>query len=500
MPDIPLPALDVRPPQAPPNQLEQLGQMLQLKNAMQNAPLQNQALQQQVQAGGMENQQKQIQLQDQQAVTKAMQQWDGKDLNALPTLVLKNGGSGMAVMGLKQKQLALQGQYSKIAADDATTGAKNLETMKGKNDMIAGVLSTVMQTPDAELPQALTSTAQDLVQKGLLDPQHAQAAAQLAQSGNPAQIRQQLDLMRKSFLGQTQLMDMAQKKAQTREATSRAHEADVNSSLAPLIEKSRLAFQEAQLRLSQQRNGMEGQRLALQQQQLGVSPNGGPSDLAQAIASGHVSPERLGYLLTRNPGLIQGVMQADPSFDSSKAAAYPQVYKDFTSSKPNTAGGSLLAGSTALQHLEELKALNTPESHIPGTSAYNAYQNKADTVAGELARFYGTDTVPGIENIKKTLTATLPGNRDAAILTQAQSMGDRLDNYEQTWRNAAPSRSYEAPMPGISAAANAARAALDPAYAARLRSGAKPGQPNAGAGANPSAGGNFFSQFGGVAH
>ena len=100
MAGIPLPALDVRPPAAPPNQLEQLGQILGLKNAIQNAPLQNQALQQQVQAGSMENQQRQVQLQDQQAVTKAMQQWDGKDLNALPTLVLKNGGSGMAVMGL----------------------------------------------------------------------------------------------------------------------------------------------------------------------------------------------------------------------------------------------------------------------------------------------------------------------------------------------------------------------------------------------------------------
>jgi hypothetical protein len=41
-------------------------------------------------------------------------------------------------------------------------------------------------------------------------------------------------------------------------------------------------------------------------------------------------------------------------------------------------------------------------------------------------------------------------------------MGDKLDSYQQTWQNAAPSKAYEAPMPGLSAKAIAARAALDP--------------------------------------
>jgi hypothetical protein len=178
----------------------------------------------------------------------------------------------------------------------------------------------------------------------------------------------------------------------------------------------------------------------------------------------------MSYLLSRNPGLINEVMKLDPSFDGSKAQAYPNVYKDFTNSKAGSAGGSLLAGSTALQHLNELRSMNTDASHIPGTAAYNAYQNKAETVASELDRFYhGTSTDTATANIRKTLAATLPGQRDAAILTQAQSMGDRLDNYEQTWQNAAPSAKYEAPMPGISQAAKNARAALDPSYAQRVK-------------------------------
>src|SRR6185312_17202991 len=116
-------------------------------------------------------------------------------------------------------------------------------------------------------------------------------------------------------------------------------------------------------------------------------------------------------------------------------------------------------------------------SHIPGTAAYNAYMNKADTLATELATFYGDSTVPAIAHIKETLTATLPGQRDAAIETQAKSMGDKFDSYEQTWRNAAPSSSYEAPMPNVSKKAVDARAALDPDYKARLVQQTQPAPP-----------------------
>lgn len=185
---------------------------------------------------------------------------------------------------------------------------------------------------------------------------------------------------------------------------------------------------------------------------------------ANAIASGHVTPERMSYLLARNPKLIDDVLKVDPKFDSSKAESYPATYKDFTSGKTSV---QLNAGGTALGHLSELQHLNTVESHIPGTPAYTRYQNKADTVAVELAKFYGDATIPGIASIKKTLTSTLPGTRNAAITTQAQSMGDKLDSFEQTWKNAAPSSVYQAPMPGISQKAMDARAALDPAYRER---------------------------------
>jgi hypothetical protein len=177
---------------------------------------------------------------------------------------------------------------------------------------------------------------------------------------------------------------------------------------------------------------------------------------------------KLDYLLSRNPQLAAAVSVAYPDFDSSKVKAYTQAYQDFTSGKTSIA---LNSGGTALTHLSELSDLNTAESHIPHTPDWTAYQNKADTVAAELSKFYGDPTIPAIAAIKSTLTSTLPGNRDAAITTQAKSMGDKLDSYEQQWKNAAPSPAYEAALPHITATARAARAKLDPAYAARAEGG-----------------------------
>lgn len=174
------------------------------------------------------------------------------------------------------------------------------------------------------------------------------------------------------------------------------------------------------------------------------------SALVDQIGQGHVTAERMSYLIARNPALIAAVSKKYPDYDSSKAEAYPSTYKDYTSTKANSAGGTLIAGGTALNHLHELEQLNTAASHIPGTPAYTAYKNKVDTVASELARFYGHVTDQTVAGIKDTLESTLPGNRDAAIKTQAQSMIDRLKNYEQAWQNAAPSKYYEAPMPHIS--------------------------------------------------
>lgn len=186
--------------------------------------------------------------------------------------------------------------------------------------------------------------------------------------------------------------------------------------------------------------------------------------LVQGIGTGKIGMNRLDYLVTRKPEVLEAVTRAYPDFDSTKVKNYIDTSKDFTAGKTSQ---ELVAGSTALMHLNELHGLNTLQSRVPGTVDYQRYENKVDTVAPELARFYGNNTEKGIESYKKTLNALL--NRDAAIQTQAQSMGDRFDSYEQKWKNAAPSAAYQGPLPGVSDAAKQARAALDPRYAQRYQ-------------------------------
>lgn len=203
MSSIPLPALAVQAPQQP-DILSQLSKLQALKQ-MQG---QQQIQQQTIQANQQEMQQRQQQISDQQAMTKSMQEWDGKNLEDLPSLILKNGGSANAVFSTKQQIVAQKEKLSTIAKDDATTGATNLKTLQDKNDMLLGKLQTVTDGP------SLIKATQDAVQQGLLDPQHAQVAAQLAQLP-PDQLKQQLSVFEKSLMGQKAQFDQAQKERET---------------------------------------------------------------------------------------------------------------------------------------------------------------------------------------------------------------------------------------------------------------------------------------------
>ena len=196
----------------------------------------------------------------------------------------------------------------------------------------------------------------------------------------------------------------------------------------------------------------------------------GDPALIDAIGLGRMPLAQVQRLLTKKPELAGQVALKYPDFDGSKVQSYAATYKDFTAGKTSIV---LNAGGTALLHLQELNNLNTPESRVPGTEAHSRYQNKVQTVSSELARFYAGGNQPGEKEIAAVKDSLNGFRRASAIQTQIGSMGDKLDQYEQTWRNAAPSSAYQAKMPGISEEAKNARAALDPEYAKR-RAGQQP--------------------------
>jgi len=189
----------------------------------------------------------------------------------------------------------------------------------------------------------------------------------------------------------------------------------------------------------------------------------GDAAALKAVAEGREtrSPRQLLDSKGNLTPFAQKLHQAYPDMDITKLASYAKVRDDFEKGKTSVA---LNGGGTALKHLQELQKLNTLESRVPGTAAYGKFQNQLDTVAGELLTFYGMPkTNESIAGMKKTLGTI--GNRDSAIQQQAKSMGEKLESYEQTWKNAQPRPSYTPPMPSIDENAKKAMHALNPEYA-----------------------------------
>src|SRR5271156_4164875 len=96
---VPLAALSIG--QNQPGPLDQFAKAIQIKNML------------------GQNQLQQIQIQDAQAGQKAMQQWDGKDLNSYVDLLRKNGASSQSVMGMQSHILDMHAKASQAVKNDA---------------------------------------------------------------------------------------------------------------------------------------------------------------------------------------------------------------------------------------------------------------------------------------------------------------------------------------------------------------------------------------------
>ena len=192
-------AIQVQPPAPQPGPLDNYGKTLTLQSLLQGQQLQKA----QIQGAQQQNQIQAQQISDQQAFTKSMQAWDGKSLDDLPGLILKNGGSAQAVFGLRDKLIAQKTELTKLDTDALANNAT-------KNDLLLGKLQSVTAGPDNGLGQRLMGAAQDAVQSGLLDPQHMQQIQQLAQNPDPQALRGALSVYEKTLQGQKEQFSQAQ--------------------------------------------------------------------------------------------------------------------------------------------------------------------------------------------------------------------------------------------------------------------------------------------------
>lgn len=158
------PALDIKQPEGP---LQQLGGVMQLK-----------ALQGQIaaQPGQLTLQQQKIEAQqrelnDQAATTAAMKEWaegQGKiPQESLPDLILKHGGSSDAYLGMKQKLIDQQTAIQTLDKD-------KLANAKAHADAIGAAAQAVLGVSPENRPQAYALKIKELQAAGIVSQQEAQ--------------------------------------------------------------------------------------------------------------------------------------------------------------------------------------------------------------------------------------------------------------------------------------------------------------------------------------
>jgi hypothetical protein len=170
---IALPALDVKPPAQQPNVLEQYAQLMGLKNQMAMQPLQQQAAQNEVQSSGLQVQQQQQAIKDQQGIANWYKNIDPTDPNAFdPVSVGKNlasqGVSGAGIMNVQQKMLERQTAMANL------TKTQIANQQEISNNLYDGINGIIGQTDPQQRASAITGLVQTAAQNKLLDPQTAQ--------------------------------------------------------------------------------------------------------------------------------------------------------------------------------------------------------------------------------------------------------------------------------------------------------------------------------------
>lgn len=125
MTTLPLPAINLQQPQQQ-DPVQAIHRILAIKSLLGQQKMQD-----------IQTQQAEQGQRDQQATTKALQDWDGQNPNDLPHLILKNGGSSNAVLNAQGKLIDMR---QKAATLDEVT-LKNEQT---RNDQYRGRVQSII--------------------------------------------------------------------------------------------------------------------------------------------------------------------------------------------------------------------------------------------------------------------------------------------------------------------------------------------------------------------
>lgn len=358
--NIPLPALQVQGPGDPTESISRLMQMKMMMDRQQLLPGELAAQQQQLRAGAQEEQIRQQQINDQQAMTKAMQEWDGKDINTLPGIAVKHGASATAVMSMKSGILKQQQDLANLTKDQLANEATQADQFLGHIDAIKGI------DDPAKRAQAAQTQGQQIIAAGLhknLDPNTAQTIQAMA-NGQLVPTDDQLGMYEKGLRAHSKMLDDAQKSQQTSEAEAKAAEAKANTQktqleaqalqkfggMTPAMAESRYLSVQSKLnqgipvspddkafKAAYEKNKTLNTQFQFNLQNAGATApgaGGAPSPIAQAIADGSmkwadaVSPRTP---MSVKAAMLSEVKKINPNFNSGDFTVEQKVREAFTS-------------------------------------------------------------------------------------------------------------------------------------------------------------------------
>lgn len=151
------------------------------------------------------------------------------------------------------------------------------------------------------------------------------------------------------------------------------------------------------------------------------------------------------YPRQQQPRILSLVQQYDPTADASTRTKRAAVMRDFTSGK---SANAIRAADTSIAHLNELNDLipklgnsgtpwvNTPLNAVRSLTSgdfntnQHAFNETANLLSEELAKFYGSPTIPAVAHIKESFSPNLPPATLKSNVVQAvKLLGDQMQNY-----------------------------------------------------------------------
>jgi hypothetical protein len=452
----------------------------------------NQALgQQQLQAGAIDLQQKNIDLQDQSIFSGAMRDAAGDPQKAF-MLAAQRGASGKGLMGMQQMLLKNRETQSIIGKNQADAASAQTSAQEKSNAMVVGTTGALLDLPPSQRADAYPAAMRKLAADMNVDPatlpqdyasfggdaalhqfhdQHMTNQEQLAtlkagQEKDAAALKLQTD--RAEEARKAALAPSLQKKAENEAVTTLPNAAGLTPAAAQEAKDRAAALAQKTANDNAQR-GIEAGKLRIDQKKFdatfgqGLDANGRPLSAEDRKAAAMMDPTAVAQANYQIPGpsplritpigqaQMAKILAINPQYDGMKYAERNKIAQDFSAA--GDSGKKMTSTDTALAHLDAVRragdALSQQDPRFinaianefgvqVGSTPKNTYDAIVNMVSPEISKAVIGDAggQSEREEFKKPFSSSAsPAQREAAVAATAGLLGARFHKMAQAYES-----------------------------------------------------------------